>query len=61
MIRALIVGTVVFLVSTFPATWLLMLFFGNLHFTLGYWAMLPLGVIVSGLLGGSSISRLARA
>ncbi len=61
MIRALIVGAVVFLVSTFPATWLLMLFFGNLHFKLGYWAMLPLGVIASGLLGGSSISRLSRA
>ena len=61
MIRSIIVGVVVFLVSTFPATWLLMLFFGNLHFTLGYWAMLPLGIIASALLGGSSISRLAKA
>jgi hypothetical protein len=58
MIRALFVGAVVFLVSTFPSTWLLMLFFGNLHFHLGYWAMLPLGVLVSMLLSGTSATRL---
>ena len=44
-----------------PGDLALMLFFGKLHFKLGYWAMLPLGVIASGLLGGSSISRLSRA
>jgi hypothetical protein len=61
MIRVLLVAIVVFLVATFPATWLLMLFFGNLHLHqhLGYWAVLPLGIIASLLLGGTSASRLA--
>ena len=47
MIKALLVGIVLFLVFTFPATWLLMLFLGNLHLGLSYWGTLPLGIIVS--------------
>ena len=31
MIKAMLLALVVFLIATFPATWLLMLFFGNLH------------------------------
>jgi hypothetical protein len=56
MIKALIAFIVVLLVATFPATWLLMLFFGNLGMGLSYWATLPLGVLVSALLGGVSSS-----
>jgi hypothetical protein len=56
MIRALLVALVVFLVATFPATWLLMLFFGNLGVGLSYWGTLPLGILVSALLGGASSS-----
>ena len=38
MIRVLLLAIVVFLVSTFPATWLLMLFFGNIQtHAVGYW------------------------
>ena len=37
MIRMTIVFIVVFLVATFPATWLLMLFLGNLGTGLSYW------------------------
>ena len=37
MIRALIAGLVVFLVATFPATWLLMLFLGNAGVNVSYW------------------------
>ena len=59
MIRALLFATFVFLVATFPATWLLMIFFGNLHLHLGYWAVLPLGVVASLLLGSAS-GRMAR-
>lgn len=44
----------VFLVATFPATWLLMLFFGNLDLGLSYWATLPLGILVSALLAGAA-------
>lgn len=54
MIRTLLVATVVFLVTTFPATWLLMLFVGNLGLELSYWGTLPLGILVSVLLGGVS-------
>ena len=54
MIAAVLIGLVVFLVATFPATWLLMLFFGNLGLELSYWACLPLGILASGLLSGPS-------
>ena len=54
MIRALLLALVVFLLATFPATWLLMLFLGNVHLNLSYWGTLPLGIIVSALLGGST-------
>ena len=54
MIRGLFGGGVVFLSSTFPATWLLMLFLGNVGVTTSYWGTLPLGVLVSALLAGAS-------
>ncbi|MSO86341.1 MAG: hypothetical protein EXQ71_02335 [Acidimicrobiia bacterium] len=53
MIRSVLVLIVVFLVATFPATWLLMLLFGNLSIPVGYWGTLPLGILVSALLSGS--------
>lgn len=53
MIKALLVGMLVLLVATFPATWLLMLFLGNLGTGLSYWGTLPLGILVSVLLGGA--------
>ncbi|MET0629097.1 MAG: hypothetical protein ABW033_11640 [Acidimicrobiia bacterium] len=46
----------VFLVLTFPVTWLLMLFFGNVGAALSYWAILPLGTVVSLLIGAGSSS-----
>jgi hypothetical protein len=52
MIRALLWGTIFFLIATFPATWLLMLFAGNVGLELSYWGTLPLGVLVSVLLAG---------
>lgn len=54
MIKGLLVALVVFLVATFPATWLLMLFLGNLGVAIGYWGTLPLGILVSVLLGSAS-------
>jgi hypothetical protein len=54
MIKGMIVGIIVFLVATFPATWLLMLFLGNLGLGLSYWGTLPLGILVSVLLGSAS-------
>lgn len=54
MIRTIIAVVFVFLVSSFPATWLLMLFLGNLGLGLSYWGTLPLGILVSALLAGVS-------
>ena len=56
MIRALLVAIAVLLISTFPATWLLMLFFGNVAPGIGlsYWGAFPLGILVSALIGGTS-------
>ena len=51
MIRGLIILALLFLVFTFPATWFLMLFLGNVGLNLSYWGALPLGVLVSSLLG----------
>ncbi len=52
MIKSILIAIVVFLVATFPATWLLMLFLGNVGVGVGYWGALPLGILVSALLGG---------
>ena len=57
MIRALLAAVVVFLVATFPATWLLMLFLGNVHANVSYWGALPLGILVSVLLAGATRFR----
>jgi hypothetical protein len=59
MIRGLFAATILFFVSTFPATWLLMLFLGNVHANTSYWGALPLGIMVSVLLAGVSVPRLA--
>ena len=53
MIKALIVGVVLFLIFTFPATFLLMLFLGNVGINLSYWGTFPLGILVSVLLGAA--------
>jgi hypothetical protein len=60
VIRLLIIVLVVFLVATFPATYLLMLFLGNVGLHLSYWGTLPLGALVSIVMGsvsGVSIPR----
>ena len=54
MIKGLLMLIVVFFIATFPATWMLMLFLGNLHTGLSYWGALPLGVVVSALLGAAT-------
>jgi hypothetical protein len=54
VIKALFVAAGVFFLATFPATWLLMLFLGNLDLGLSYWGTLPLGILVSALLAGAS-------
>jgi hypothetical protein len=53
MLRAFFVGIFLFLVATFPATFLLMLFLGNLGVHLSYWGTFPLGILVSVLIGAT--------
>jgi hypothetical protein len=53
-VGALLLLFVVFLVVTFPVTWLLMLFLGNIGANLSYWGTLPLGTVVSLVIGASS-------
>ncbi len=53
-IGALALLFIVFLVATFPVTWLLMLFLGNAGAALSYWAVLPLGVVVSLIIGAGT-------
>ena len=55
-LASLVLLFIVFLVLTFPVTWLLMLFFGNVGAALSYWATLPLGTVVSLLIGAGSSS-----
>lgn len=54
MLAALAVAVVVFLAATFPSTWLLMLFLGNVGIHVSYFGVLPLGILVSTLLGAST-------
>jgi hypothetical protein len=54
VIRSLIYSVLFFLIATFPATWLLMLFFGNVGLHLSYWGTLPIGVLASVLLAGAT-------
>lgn len=54
MIRSLLALLIVFLLATFPATWLMMLFLGNVGLALSYWGTLPLGILVSVLVGGAT-------
>ena len=56
MIKLVLSFAVVFVIATFPATWLLMLFLGNVGVNVGYWGALPLGILASSLIGGASAS-----
>ena len=57
MIKATLAIIVIFIIATFPATWLLMLFLGNIGANVSYWGALPLGILVSALLGSAGASR----
>jgi hypothetical protein len=59
MIKAIIFGLAFFLIATFPATWLLMLFLGNVGLAQSYWGTLPIGILVSVLLAGATTPGIA--
>ncbi len=44
-------------VASFPATWLLMLFLGNLGITqIGFWGALPAGILLTFFFAGAGVS-----
>ena len=53
-LTGLVLLFIVFLIATFPVTWLLMLFLGNVGLRVSYWGTLPLGTVVSLLIGATS-------
>jgi hypothetical protein len=57
VIRMIIAFVAIFLIATFPATWLLMLFLGNVGVLVSYWGTLPIGILVSALLGSASAPK----
>lgn len=57
MFGALVVFVLILIIASFPATWLLMLFLGNVGVNVSFWATLPLGILVSALLGSASARR----
>ena len=59
MIGALLVGIGLFMIATFPATWLLMLFLGNIGVNVSYWGALPLGILASVLIGAAGSQQTA--
>ncbi len=49
----LVLFALVAIVASFPATWLLMLFLGNLGLALGFWGALPGGILITFFAAGS--------
>ncbi|MBM3659795.1 MAG: hypothetical protein FJW95_09880 [Actinobacteria bacterium] len=54
MLKAMLALLVIFFVATFPATWLLMLFLGNVGVNVSYWGALPMGILASALIGAAA-------
>lgn len=54
MIRVILATAVLFLIATFPASWLLMLFLGNVGVNVSYWGALPGGVLLGMLVSGAA-------
>ena len=62
MVGALIVLFLVVVIGSFPATWLLMLFLGNLGAShVSFWGALPAGILITFFIAGAgSLSRMGR-
>lgn len=51
----LVVFLLAAVVASFPATWLLMLFLGNLGLGLGFWGALPGGILITFFAAGAGL------
>jgi hypothetical protein len=62
MFAFLAVLFVVVVIGSFPATWLLMLFLGNVGLGTSFWGTLPAGILLTFFIAGTgSMHRLARS
>jgi hypothetical protein len=50
---ALLVGLVLVIVLSLPATWLLMLFLGNVELLVSFWGALPGGILFTFFVAGA--------
>ena len=57
MIGFLVVLFGVVVVGSFPATWLLMLFLGNVGVNVSFWGALPAGILTFFVAGTGGLSR----
>jgi hypothetical protein len=53
MIGFLFVLVAVVVVGSLPATWLLMLFLGNVGVNVGFWGSLPAGILLTFFIAGT--------
>ena len=61
MIGFLFVLVAVVVVGSLPATWLLMLFLGNVGVNVGFWGSLPAGILLTFFIAGTGgLSRYGR-
>lgn len=61
MFGFLVVLLLVVVIGSFPATWLLMLFLGNVGLGIGFWGALPAGILLTFFVAGAGgLSRLSR-
>lgn len=51
-----VVILLVAIVASFPATWLLMLFLGNVGLMVGFWGALPGGILLTFFFAGAGAS-----
>jgi hypothetical protein len=59
--RGLLVLFAVVVVGSFPATWLLILFLGNVGVNVGIWGALPAGILLTFFVAGTGgLSRYGR-
>jgi hypothetical protein len=62
MIGFLALLFVVVVVGSFPATWLLMLFLGNVGVNVGFWGALPAGILLTFFVAGTGgLSRYGKS
>ena len=61
MIAFLVAAFFVVVVGSFPATWLLMLFLGNIGTHVSFWGALPAGILITFFVASTGgLSRMGR-